>query len=294
MAWIAEVVRNRRRLTWLAVPTVALAAIVVVARTADKPWGPYDDLPHVEVRSRSAALPPELVEHRAEGSGLVVRGRVLDEQERPVVGATVLLEGQDVAHTKADGTFTVRDVATYGRLLVRNEELTTGHEWLWGRHPDDAEQATLKMRRGATIVVHAVELDGTTPIAGAKIALDEFKDGVTGADGTVTFHNIDRVWVTASAPGHGAVSCSLDNWKRSKDGQHWVTLPKGAAIAGVVLDPQGRPVPYASVDVSTIETSAWHRDPTPIRADEHGAWRLEGLAPGTYGLTGYRIRIHER
>jgi hypothetical protein len=49
MAWLAEAVRYGRRLLWIAVPTLALAAIVVVARS-DKPAGQYADRPHAKVR----------------------------------------------------------------------------------------------------------------------------------------------------------------------------------------------------------------------------------------------------
>jgi protocatechuate 3,4-dioxygenase beta subunit len=302
MAWIAEVVRNRRRLIWLAVPTVALAAIVVVTRTHDMPAGDYADLPHAKVRSWGVALPPEhLEEAAAKDNGRVVLGQVVDEQERPVAGAQVLVRGSDPTLTADDGTFTLRDVRDYKKFIVRTDELTTGYQYEWGRHPDDAERVTFHMHRGATITVHAVESDRRTPISGAKIALGEFQDAVTGADGTVTFHNVAYVWVTASAPEHGAVSLSPNGEERAVDGGHyWVSLPKGAPLAGIVVDPQGRPLPHGEIEISTVDAPTWHRDSKPIRADEHGAWRLEGLAPGTYDLTGHAsgfasgapIRIH--
>jgi protocatechuate 3,4-dioxygenase beta subunit len=283
-AVVAEVVRYGRRLLWLAVPTLALAAIAFATRSAPKqPWQPFADLPLVKVTSSGPALQP-VVETREwpKGTHSLV-GRVIDEYDEPVANADVLLNAHESVRTAADGSFAFHELETGRRWLVaRTADMTSGLQHAWAPHE---KELILRVHRGATIVIQALELDRRTPIANATIEL-EYQEGVTAADGTITFHNVDGVYVTARAPSHGVVSCSLDDQLPAKDGAHyWIMLPPGAPIAGVVLDPRGVPLPHARVDVSTIETATWHRDTTPIHTDAYGWWQLPTLAPGRYGLT---------
>jgi uncharacterized GH25 family protein len=283
-AVVAEVVRYGRRLLWLAVPTLVLAAIAIVMRSpVERPWSAFDDLPRVKVRSTGPALQPVIQTRESQQRTHSVTGRVVDELDEPVANAEVFLNAHDSIRTAADGSFAFHEVET-GRpwLVARTADMTSGLHRAWA---SDGKELILRVHRGATIVIQALELDRRTPIANATIEL-EHQEGTTAADGTVTFHNVDGVFVTARAPNHGAVSCSLDHERPAKDGAHyWIMLPPGAPIAGVVLDPRGAPLPHARVDVSTIETATWHRDTTPLYADAYGWWQLPTLAPGSYGLT---------
>ena len=55
---------------------------------------------------------------------------------------------------------------------------------------------------------------------------------------------------------------------------------RGAVIAGRVVDADtGTPIPGAQVTISRVRAS---ERPTQLEADEHGSFRLNGLAPGDY------------
>jgi hypothetical protein len=233
-ALVAHAVRFRRWWFALAVPAIVIAGVLVARPQAELPRQPFAKLPSVKVRSFTPARLSVSETSQGPGSAHVLAGRVIDEYDEPVADAEVLLRGRDAVRTDDEGRFEFHDVGRGGYvLLARTHDMTSGLEWAWPH-----ERATLRLRRGATVVVHAVELDGRTPIANATMTLER-QEGITGANGSVTFHNVDSVGVDAHAPGHGAVSRSLSE-ERAVDGAHyWMTLPRGAPIAGVVLDPTG-------------------------------------------------------
>src|SRR6185312_5444995 len=57
-----------------------------------------------------------------------------------------------------------------------------------------------------------------------------------------------------------------------------VTLSRGAALEGTVVDPSGQPVAQASVRLSA--NADWQRTTT----DAHGVWRFAIVAAGSYDL----------
>ena len=63
-----------------------------------------------------------------------------------------------------------------------------------------------------------------------------------------------------------------------------LTLVRGAAIEGRVVDEHGDPVPHASVSPVPLRGSAGHVEAGQSQTDDRGRFRVFGLAPGSYGL----------
>lgn len=71
-----------------------------------------------------------------------------------------------------------------------------------------------------------------------------------------------------------------------------VPVPNGGAVTGVVRDPLGQPVANAAVTAAygpygyeRIPAPAAPPEPTPLRTDAAGTFRIDGLRPGGYRLT---------
>lgn len=69
-----------------------------------------------------------------------------------------------------------------------------------------------------------------------------------------------------------------------------VTLPRGAAIGGIVMDHEGQPIPNARVQVLQATTVEGQRSFTTVATsgqsttDDRGTFRLYGLRPGSYSV----------
>ena len=70
-----------------------------------------------------------------------------------------------------------------------------------------------------------------------------------------------------------------------------ITLPRGAVISGIVLDPLGAPAPGVRLQLQTFTRREGERMLTSAPSsgqsvtDDHGAYRLYGIRPGSYVLT---------
>jgi len=66
-----------------------------------------------------------------------------------------------------------------------------------------------------------------------------------------------------------------------------IGLPRGAVLAGTVVDDAGEPFPGVSVDVLTFHCDRGRRVPSQVggaETDDVGRFRISGLAPGQYVL----------
>ena len=64
-----------------------------------------------------------------------------------------------------------------------------------------------------------------------------------------------------------------------------IALPRGAVLAGTVVDDNGDPFPGVSVDALVIEYDHGRRVPSPVAGvftDDLGRFRIPGLEPGSY------------
>lgn len=70
-----------------------------------------------------------------------------------------------------------------------------------------------------------------------------------------------------------------------------LTLVRGAAIEGRVVDEHGDPVPHASVSPVQLRSSGDPVEGSQSQTDDRGRFRVFGLPPGSYAL---KVNVHSR
>jgi protocatechuate 3,4-dioxygenase beta subunit len=243
-----------------------------------------------------------------------LRGRVVDEQGRPVGGALVSVgleeagrfyaawgPGTDtpVHPSAADGSFDLAQPAFVAQLQKANMQgalvaVKAGYAAGLTRLPPSGDPVTIVLSRGVTLAGRVVRADGA-PVSGADIALvepgplfavqgrnQELPAWVrSGADGRFTVQvNPVRVYLAVRKPGHAPRV--LDGVDPRAGQPVEVVLAPGAAIRGRVVRSDGRGVADASVFVRD------HANPPATAAstssDSGGAFELTDLVAGAYEL----------
>ncbi len=216
---------------------------------------------------------------------LRLEGQVIDDAHHPVAGANVVLANHDLIATSGeDGTFAFDQVAAgtyqlgaqFGELYaaVRRVRLST-----------TSEPVILRMRRGSTLII-SVDAEGA-PLAGARVVRQGWQEVITGPDGVAKLAGLRPHFHSVEITAAGFAPMQMTMMLADDPGgvlEQRVTLRRGAALAGVVLDPDGKPLADASVDISKSDTSAdddgWS---TRVETDATGHWRCD-VAAGLYQL----------
>ncbi len=227
---------------------------------------------------------------------LALRGRTLDEEQRPIVGALVRVSAKDWSHapgrSDATGSF---------EMTVPSEEWVE----LWASHPEFVltpawprprrdDETIIKMQRGAPMTVQVVAPD-KSPVSGAKVTVvlprtwggsgpwswnedKKLGSGVSDAEGRVRIGGapIATVEVSCDHPDFAlhADSATIDSLAPFV---HVVTLGDGAVLEGRVLSADGEPVLKATVRLAGVAR------PT-AKTDAEGRYRIEKVASGAFKL----------
>ncbi|MBA3452727.1 MAG: carboxypeptidase regulatory-like domain-containing protein [Deltaproteobacteria bacterium] len=214
---------------------------------------------------------------------LRLEGQVIDEQLQPIGGAqvTLFIEPPRKVTTEADGAFAFENLAPGPYRLVAHKDAQSS-AIARARLSGTSELVTLRVRPGATIVVHVVAADGGAPIVGATVS-DRARAIITGADGIARLGGMseyDSVEVTA--PGYSPAAFTLSK-PEEPDGtfDRTVELARGAALSGTVVGPDGALIVGANVHVegAASQWSGW------AQTDANGAWSLPALAADKYSVT---------
>lgn len=272
---------------WLVRPAVLLALIMVLVlvrtsrstsnATEDEAATSTGSEPAPHASSAMTSSPSLLIAATALGM-LRLEGRVVDPEEHGVGGAAVMLGGGRVVASEADGSFAF-DGLPEGRYDVIAEHGDQYAETQDVRLDDTSEPVILTLGRGPTLVVHVTDAHGQ-PIPGAAVEIMS-RTFVTRPDGTARIRGVasDEEYVIVSAAGHARVRERVTTSDDPAATIEWtVVLADGAAIAGTVVDQDGKPVPEAYVE---LETASGERSETAF-TDEAGAWRMADVGAGTY------------
>lgn len=220
---------------------------------------------------------------------LRLEGQVIDSDESPVPNVVVVLSSNPPrsVESQEDGSFFFADlVGRRYELIARSQRGVAGP--VATRLTADSEPVVLRLEEASAVRVTVIDAKDKKPIGDATVELRRLdsQSGTTDAEGAVVIQPVvaGRYRVVAYAPGYA----KEHSWLRVSSGQDSATsqiaLRRGAPVNGVVLGPDGSPVPGARVLYSGA--SEWAQQADPRRdvatADDQGQFRFGALPAGTF------------
>lgn len=278
----------------------ALLLVVVVA--GSRSCGPRESERGVERPAPRHAPAPTIMAGSAasllvekaegtEGGSLRLEGQVIDEASQPVAGARVFIQGHDLATSSGpDGTF------AFDKLVARTYRISAHKDELYApavtmRLRPSAEPVILRLRHGATLIVHVMAeqaAHGLAPLPGAHVGIDDVIDVVTDARGVARVQGLGTMFYEIKVRADGYRWESVTTMFADDPGgvvEHTVTLRRGAPVSGVVIDPDGKPVADATVEIQAVAgDSSGDRWSDWRKTDNTGAWQFPVVTAGTYQL----------
>ena len=194
---------------------------------------------------------PDLVLRRE----YAVRGRVIDEHEAPVAGATVCTypRKRNQTTTDAKGRFRLGSLDPQ-KERTRVSALMSGFVTASVRvEPDSAEtELELVLMRGASLSGRVVTEDGR-PIAGAQVSVGYLPSSSGGQTDELGAFSLDvvpegsnRIWALRQGWAPGRIAVDVPGSGGSVGGLE-IVLRSGFVLAGVVLDQDDRPMHGAQI-----------------------------------------------
>jgi protocatechuate 3,4-dioxygenase beta subunit len=216
---------------------------------------------------------------------LRMEGQVVDVDGHGVGGADVWLGSVPPRSTKTegDGTFTFDKLVgrTYAVSAKTAQEVGGPVEY---KLTEKSDPVIVKLGVGAKLVVTVHEED-KKPIAGADVTLVGEGNAVTKTTdgGIAKIAPVHPGWVAirVSAPGHATQSAFTTIGSAGATGQLDVTLHKGIAVAGRVVDEAGKPIAKARVTTAAVWDIPGGIEPSVT--DDKGQFSL-ALAAGSHTL----------
>ena len=220
---------------------------------------------------------------------LALEGQVLGPDGKGVGKATVKIESSPARTTitEDDGTF------AYDKLLGRSYTLSATSGDLVGSLEFNltakSGPAVIHLAAGVSIDVTVVDEPGK-PIAGAAVHEGGEEDPVvvTDAKGTAKLKGIKPGWISidASAPGYAPGKTVTTVGSSGGSGTVKLTLRKGNAVAGKVIDDAGKPVVGAKVSAGA---ESWgvsdESGDADVITNATGEFQIPALSAGTHRLT---------
>ena len=238
------------------------------------------------------------------GRAPVVRGTVVDDEAKPIAGALVVTLGDDTDDVKTDdkGAFALEglDVGSHMLLARADTHVPAGPTGVVVADKD-VDGVVLRMKKAGKLVGHVeprqpacdigIEADGDRPMMPIEMFA---RSGarISDADGNFEIAPVSPSKLTLTARcasgDHGRVEVA---WTpATKDVV--IAVTRGASIAGKLVDGAGKPVAGATVaanpQTGTIRTTIVNGMVTSgIQGitNAAGAYKLEGLAAGSYRMT---------
>lgn len=222
----------------------------------------------------------------ARGGGL--QGTVLDADGRPLQAAFVFAYrgGQRLGQARSDeqGRFALEGLpAGAAELFVRSEDKRRCARAPLEVVSGETRQATVRLAAGSAVVGRVTSRDGQpvggVPVHARSVVGSVFREGKTDERGEFTVGDLYPGRYRVSVPGTARDAPRAEALVELDAGQARCDLVarSGAVLAGVVEGPDGRPV--AQAGVFALQDALQRAE---VQSDEAGAFRIEGLPPGTY------------
>ncbi len=228
---------------------------------------------------------------------LALLGQVIDADGEGVGGAevTVSTNPSRTTTTEADGSF------TFDKLLGRTYFVSARKDDLVGGPVPTALSATsdpvvIRVTPGATLTVK-VQDDAQAPIAGVKVHVGQAANlaATTGADGKAMIRGVTQGYAFVSADeqrGYAATSNGVPIPAGALVAEITLTMQRGVAVRGRVVDEAGRPVAGAKVS-SQRAAAAWGETDgaSAVTSDAKGAYEIAALPRGSWRVRGVAEKL---
>ncbi|NVB76910.1 MAG: hypothetical protein HOV81_00815 [Kofleriaceae bacterium] len=217
---------------------------------------------------------------------LRLEGQVVDADGHGVGGAEVSLNSVPprTAKTEDDGTFAFDKLVGREYALVARTADDVGGPIQY-KLTESSDPIVIRLAAGATLVV-TVSDDAGKPIEGADVKLASMTERVTktSADGVAKIKPVTSGWasVQASAAGYAPNNAFTQLGGAGSTGNLKVTLHKGFAVTGRVIDEGGKPIEKAHITTSDVLGIPGGID--PVVTDSKGQFSIPALAPGSHIL----------
>jgi protocatechuate 3,4-dioxygenase beta subunit len=230
---------------------------------------------------------------------LSLRGRVVDDDARPVEGALVMLNAVPSRSVSSahDGVFRFEGLlprpymvqARSGPLVAQAREV---------RVAAGAAEVTLVLRRAAALAAEVRNADDRRPIAGARIEAAGQHDLVatTDSDGNATIEGLGtgRHVIMASATGYASLHVPVFHDSRRAAGTRVALLLRpGTEVFGRAVDEGGAPIEGAVIQALQPGSASPSEDSgigDRAVTDADGHWKIAALPAGTFRFTA----VHEQ
>lgn len=217
---------------------------------------------------------------------LQLEGQVVGPDGKPVGGAKVWLGSVPPRSTSSeeDGSF------SFAKLSGRTYQLGASAGKLIGsatyKLVDKGDPVVIRLTEGASIVVTVLE-DGAKPLAGAEVKTDDDHVAKTDPQGKATLEPVNPGWVAvhAQAEGYAPTSAFTTIGSSGASGQITMTLHKGFAVSGKVVDEAGKPIVKAKVDSKDGMWDFGTSADDDVTTDDKGQFTFAALAPGSHTLS---------
>ncbi|HUH00726.1 MAG TPA: sigma-70 family RNA polymerase sigma factor [Kofleriaceae bacterium] len=219
-----------------------------------------------------------------------LEGQVIDESEAPVPRAIVAIDTNPprIITAEEDGSFAIdRLIARTYRLEAHAGDRYAGPVQL--ALTADAEPVVLRARPAGVVSVHVQDEATRSPIAGAAIELRSTLTWTaeTDAAGDAELRGVAAAMMPLRVVAKGYAPAAAMLWTSDDPSipRHQVmSLRRGAAVRGVVVDAAGKPIAGARVLAVAASEPFPVEDPQRdgVVTDAQGRWSLEAIAAGTY------------
>jgi hypothetical protein len=227
---------------------------------------------------------------------LTLQGQVLNEAGAPVADAQVGISSLPArqAITDKEGRF------LFDNLLERDYYLIASKDDLYGDAiapvTKDEIPVTIRVYTGKSVEVTVLDAIDRKPISNAQISWGMFlpREEITNPEGKATLRGLGPwEFFQVFADGYGPQGFMAQTNAAGGVGTQTVLLSPGAAVSGVVLAPDGKPVSQARIFVESDAGVMFRDDAHPIISDAEGKWSIPALGAGPHLFIGRHPRFAE-
>ncbi len=223
---------------------------------------------------------------------LRLEGQVVTKDELAVAGAIVSIDSRPPRITKSeeDGSFFFdKLVGKSYDLVARSTEGVAGP--ITARLSESNEPVMMVLSEGARVSVQVVSSDKPDGLVGALVELRgiDMQSATTDKNGNAEFRQVpvDRYRVVANAEGYAPGRTRVSISRSGATATARLELKGGARVAGVVVDPNGKPLAGARVvyrGLSDRSLRADHRLDAVV-SDKAGQFAIPALSAGSFVFT---------